>query len=122
MRPGGQTERRPRMPARDLVERALISRIAAHSKRLTTADRAVATAAARRARDDQFLRQVDPDGVLDPAEHARRAEHAKKAHFTRLALKSAQARRARSLANRIEEEIARELVAPIGSDSGDVPR
>lgn len=40
-------------------------------------------------------RQVDPDGVLDPAERARRAEHARRAYFTGLALKSAKARAAR---------------------------
>ena len=38
-------------------------------------------------------KQVDPDGVLDPAERKRRAEHARKAYMTGLALKSAQARR-----------------------------
>jgi hypothetical protein len=43
--------------------------------------------------DAYWERQVDPDGVLDPQERARRAGHAKKAHFARLALKSAQARR-----------------------------
>jgi hypothetical protein len=40
-------------------------------------------------------RQVDPDGVLDPVERARRAKHAKKAYFIDLALKSAKARAAR---------------------------
>jgi hypothetical protein len=42
---------------------------------------------------DRFERQVDPDGELPPAERARRAGHARKAYFTRLALRSAQARR-----------------------------
>jgi hypothetical protein len=49
-------------------------------------------APARAAFLDRFEREVDPAGVLDPAERARRAEHAKKAHFLRLALKSAQVR------------------------------
>ncbi|MGF2945831.1 hypothetical protein ACQV26_11935 [Mycobacterium sp. Lab-001] len=39
---------------------------------------------------------VDPDGELTPEERARRAEHARKAHFKRLALKSAKARRRRT--------------------------
>jgi hypothetical protein len=43
-----------------------------------------------------FEAQVDPDGILEPAERARRAESARKAHFGRLALASAKARRARS--------------------------
>jgi hypothetical protein len=51
------------------------------------------TASARRAFDLRFEREVDPDGLLDPAERARRAKHAKAAYFTRLALKSAKARR-----------------------------
>ena len=42
-----------------------------------------------------FEREVDPEGVLEPAERARRAEHAKRAYFLRLALKSAKARAAR---------------------------
>ena len=40
-----------------------------------------------------FEREVDPDGVLDPAERARRAEYARKAYFAKLALASAKARR-----------------------------
>jgi hypothetical protein len=47
---------------------------------------------------DKFERQVDPEGILPPAERAMRAEHARKAHFKRLALKSAQARRRRGAA------------------------
>jgi hypothetical protein len=37
-------------------------------------------------------RQVDPDGVLEPAERRRRAEAHKKEHFARLAFKSARSR------------------------------
>ena len=44
---------------------------------------------------DGVLREVDPDDKLEPVERARRAEHARRAYFTRLALKSAQSRRAR---------------------------
>lgn len=45
-----------------------------------------------------FERQVDPDRELQPAERERRAKAAQKAHFTRLGLKSAQARRRRRAA------------------------
>jgi hypothetical protein len=51
------------------------------------------TAPARAAFLSRFDREVDPDGVLEPAERARRAELAKRLYFTRLALKSAKARR-----------------------------
>jgi hypothetical protein len=44
----------------------------------------------------KFEHEVDPDNKLAPAERIRRAEFARKAYFTRLALKSAQARRRRA--------------------------
>jgi hypothetical protein len=82
------------MPARlSPDDRALRARIAAHSLHAGVADPSAHTAPARKAFLDRFEREVDPDGVLPPAERARRADHARKAYFTRLALKSAQARR-----------------------------
>ncbi len=78
------------------VERSLRSQIAAHESWAKTEDRAARTANARKAMLDKFEREVDPDGTLAPAERGRRAEHARKAHFKRLALKSAQARRRRA--------------------------
>ena len=83
------------MPDLTPSERVLRARIGGHSKWAKTSDRTAATATARQAFLNRFEKQVDPDGVLDPAERARRAESARKAHFTRLALRSAQARRAR---------------------------
>lgn len=77
------------------TERSLRSQIAAHESWAHTDDRPARTANARKAMLDKFERQVDPDGTLPPAERAKRAEHARKAHFKRLALKSAQARRRR---------------------------
>jgi hypothetical protein len=74
-------------------ERVLRARLAAHEKWAQTGDRTAAIATARQAFLDRFERQVDPDGILDPAERARRAESAKRAHFLRLSLKSARARR-----------------------------
>jgi hypothetical protein len=53
------------------------------------------TKAAREAFRSKFEREVDPEGVLPVEERLRRAEMARKAHFTRLALKSAQVRRKR---------------------------
>lgn len=74
------------------AERTMRARIAAytlHSRR----DAHETTAAARRAFLDRFERQVDPEGTLPEAERRRRADAAKKAYFTKLALRSAQARR-----------------------------
>src|SRR5262245_32896675 len=76
--------------------RSLRARLAAHTKWANTSDPSAATAPARAAFLDRFERQVDPDGTLPPEERARRAEHARKAHFARLALRSAQARARRS--------------------------
>ncbi len=56
------------------------------------------TASARAAFLRSFENQVDPDGVLPAGERARRVEAARKAHFTRLAYRSAAARRARKAA------------------------
>jgi hypothetical protein len=72
----------------------MIGRLGAHTRWAHESDRSAATAPARRAFDARFEREVDPEGVLPPGERARRAESARKAYFTRLALKSAQARRA----------------------------
>lgn len=74
-------------------ERALIARLAAYESWARTTDPAARTAAARKAQLDRFEREVDPDGTLPPAERARRAEARRKSYYTRLALKSAQARR-----------------------------
>jgi hypothetical protein len=75
------------------TERSLRAQIAAHESWAHTIDRSARTANARKAMLDKFERQVDPDGILSPAERAVRAAHARKAHFKRLALKSARARR-----------------------------
>lgn len=61
-------------------------------------DRVAATQPARDGLQRKFEDQVDPGRVLDPVERERRAESAKRAHFTRLAQKSARARAARKTA------------------------
>ncbi|GAA1911375.1 hypothetical protein GCM10009737_11000 [Nocardioides lentus] len=66
-------------------EKQLAARIAAHSSWAATADRAARTAPARAALDQKFIDAAGGDLV--------RAAHLRKAHFARLALKSAQARR-----------------------------
>lgn len=76
-------------------ERASRARLAAYSLHAKY-DATEITAAARAAFLDRFERDVDPDGTLSEPERLRRAEAARKAYFTRLALRSAQARRARS--------------------------
>jgi hypothetical protein len=53
------------------------------------------TAAARAAFLRTFEAEVDPSGVLPPAERARRALAARRLHFTRLSYLSAKSRRRR---------------------------
>jgi hypothetical protein len=73
-------------------ERALRARIAAHTSWARTVDPSARTAPGRKAALERFEREVDPDGVLEPAERARRAESARKAYFAWLAYLSAKAR------------------------------
>lgn len=80
----------------DAAQRSLRAQIAAHESWARTEDPAGRTANARKAMQDKFEHVVDPLGKLSPAERAKRAEHARKAHFKRLALKSAQARKRRA--------------------------
>lgn len=79
-------------------DRHLVAQIAANTRWAVTPEdeRREATRKAREAFEERFEREVDPDGLLDPSERARRAGHARKAYFARLALKSAQARRRRA--------------------------
>jgi hypothetical protein len=78
------------------AERKLRAQIAAHESWAQTPDRTARTAAARAAMDQKFLDAADGDPV--------RAAHLRKAHFARLALKSAQSRRkARELIEQAEQ-------------------
>lgn len=91
-------------------ERILRARLAAHRRWANTSDPSAATAPARRAFNERFLREVDPAGVLPEVERQRRAESARKAYYASLALKSSSSRRraasARLDADRLEAEAA----------------
>lgn len=78
------------MPSTNPDERRLVASIAAHESWAKTPDRAARTAPARHALEAKFLAEADGDPI--------RAEHLRRAHFKRLALKSAQVRAARKAA------------------------
>lgn len=78
-----------------MSDRSQIAKIAAHARWANEPDRSAATQAARDGLMARFVREVDPDGVLPPEVRAQRAESARRAHYQRIALKSAQSRRAR---------------------------
>lgn len=80
------------------AQRVMRARIAAYESWAHTPDRAARTAKARAAAAARFERLVDPEGVLTPAERAKRAEAARRAHFQRMAFKSAQVRRQQATA------------------------
>jgi hypothetical protein len=78
------------------AQRTLRARMAAHASWATTADRKARTAKARQAAMDRFEREVDPNGVLDPVERAKRAESARQAYMTRLSYRASLARKAKA--------------------------
>ncbi len=61
------------MPELTPEHRSLRASLAAHESWAYTHDRAARTANARKAADDRFEKQVDPNGELTPAERAVRA-------------------------------------------------
>jgi hypothetical protein len=73
-------------------ERSLRARLAAYELHSQYDSRDL-TAKARATFLQRFEDEVDPDRTLPEAERIRRAEAKRRAYFTRLALKSAQARR-----------------------------
>ncbi|MFH9977903.1 hypothetical protein ACH4ND_01320 [Streptomyces sp. NPDC017179] len=79
-------------------ERSMQMRLASHVSWANTKDRSARTAAARKAsHHDRFLklaREKHPDGTEEQI--AKAAEALKKAHYTAMALRSAQSRRIRS--------------------------
>lgn len=77
------------------AERRLRSQYGAHLSWANTPDRSARTAPARKALEDRFLREADPDNSLTPAERAKRADSLRRAYYSQLALKAAQARRRR---------------------------
>lgn len=90
-------------------ERKLAASIAAHESWARTENRGARTSPARAAFDQKFLDAAGGDPV--------RAEHLRKAHFARLALKSAQARRRAKESTVIAESAQAELEALGGPDA-----
>lgn len=82
-------------------DRALRARLAAHTSWANTLDPASRTAKARAAANGRFekqARELHPDATDEQI--ARVAEHLKSAHFSRIALQAAAARRANAAAKR----------------------
>lgn len=86
-------------PAKLPAERSLIASIAADVSWARTVDRPARTAAARKALADRFEARV-PAEIIDPVARVVAAENLRRAYYKALALKSAQARRARHPKNR----------------------
>jgi hypothetical protein len=87
------------------TQRKIRARIAAHEMHAQHDARATTRAgreAARTALDAHLLSIIDPHNRLTERERERRLEHKRRAHFARLALKSAQARRRKATSARKE--------------------
>ncbi len=83
------------MPPLTPPERSLRSSLAADTRWAHTS-KAQRQRSAQRGQDGLIARlkaEIDPDGVLEPAELAMRVENLRRAHMKRLALASAKARR-----------------------------
>lgn len=89
-------------------ERSQLGKLAAHESWANTPNRAARTANARAALDAKFLEQADGDPI--------RAAHLRKAHFARLALKSAVARRKARELTQTAETAEQELAEIGGTD------
>ncbi len=76
------------MSARSSQDRTLIAQIAAAERWGRTPDRSAATAPARAGLRAKFAREVDPQGILDPAEVERRVDHLVRAHMLRMSRKA----------------------------------
>lgn len=76
-------------------DRRQIAKIAANTRWAREQDRSTATQAARDGLYRKFEDQVDPERKLPEEERGKRVENARKAYYQRIALKSAQARRAK---------------------------
>lgn len=86
------------MVAKDPQSRVLLARAAANARWGRTADRAAATAPARRGLRAKFAREIDPDGTLAasaPAELERRVDNLYLAHMLRMSLAAKKARQVR---------------------------
>lgn len=75
---------------------SLRHQIAANESWAKTTDRSARTRAAREGLEARFEREVDPDGVMSPADRSKAVANARRAYYQRLALKSAAARRAKA--------------------------
>ncbi len=73
------------------MDRTTRGRLGAHTKWAGTPDRAAATAAARAALAASFEARV-PAEVTDPEARRKAGENAKKAHYLRMAARSAEVR------------------------------
>jgi hypothetical protein len=97
-------------------ERSLRARLAAykmHSQGGTN------TKPARLAWEAKFEEQVDPHGTLSPEERARRAEAARKAHYTKMAYRSARARSKRARTALVKDATTVAETSAVASEEAD---
>jgi hypothetical protein len=92
-------------------ERSLRARIAVSERWAKTHDRTTATAPARAAAQRaRWAREIDPDGVMPPAQLEARLEEMQRVHHMKVRLRAKTARRkareARDVAQRLDQQAA----------------
>jgi hypothetical protein len=73
----------------------MYGRVGAYASWARTTDRTARTEPARKAAWERFEKLVDPESIHPPHIRAQMADAARKAHFQRMAIRSAEARRSR---------------------------
>ena len=100
------------MPESERILRARIGGLRLHALHDTLKVSAPGREAATRGLNERLLAEIDPGRLLAPAERDRRLALARRAHFTRLAYKSARARNKRTAAAWQSETAGRRLLRP----------
>jgi hypothetical protein len=102
------------------AERSLRARLGAHALHAKHDPRETTAAARDAARSKLDARLADEHGIdLDAPDAARRLEHARRAHFSRLALKAARARRLKRERAAEIDEVLDDLSEQDGDDDLD---
>ena len=96
-------------------EASLRGQIGAHTRWARETDRSAATLPARRGLEAKFEREVDPEGILPPAERAKRVENARNAHMAKMRLASSKSRAAAANARR-----SKTSSSPVGKEDSAV--
>ncbi|WP_082951848.1 hypothetical protein [Mycobacterium sp. 852002-51057_SCH5723018] len=110
----GTPEKKPPRSTLTPAQARLTGSLGGHTSWARTKDRSARTAPGRAASppsDSYWEQQVDPAGEMSDSDRRKAAQNAKKAHYQRMAWKSAQVRQARKAAREAAQQQARKTGA-----------